>query len=191
VLGPDVGNGSPSQLATFRNNSGNLTFPLLQLCGDGVGDTNLVIPYNQRDNYVVINKQGIIRYHADDSWDYGNRYHVNELRAVIDSLVLNPADVDDPRALDFALSSTPSPFTNLTTIEFSNPGPAERHARVTVHDLAGRLIATLYDAPAARGVSRAVWNGRSETGAMMQPGLYLVRAEVGESRLTTRVFLVR
>lgn len=191
LLGPDVGNGSPAQLAAFRSNAGNLSFPLLQLCADGVSDTNLLVPYNQRDNYVVINKTGIIRYHADDFWDYGNRYHRDELRRTIDSLVTNTADVDDPRAHMFSLSAAPTPFRRLTTIEFSHPGPAAVNARITVHDLAGRTIATVWDGSTAPGVSRAVWDGRSETGAAMQPGLYLVRADVGRRRLTTRVCVIR
>lgn len=192
VLGPDVGNGTAAQLAQFRVSAGNLTFPLLQLCADGsfASDTNLLVPYNQRDNYVVINKAGIIRYHADDAWDYGNRYHVNELRGTIDSLVSNPAGVIDPRATTLFVSATPNPFRALTTIEFSNPFGAGTHARVAVHDLAGRRVITLYDADAPSGVTRLAWDGRSPSDQALSPGVYSVLVEIGAQRITRRLVLI-
>ena len=194
VLGPDVGNPStPSNLAAFRSQAGNPTFPLLLACADGsaLSDTNLLRPYNERDNYVVINKQGIIRYHADDAWDYGQRYHVNELRGTIDSLTTNPAGVDDPRAHDLFLSASPNPFRRNTTIEFSNPSRNGVHARVTVHDLAGRRVDTLWDAEAPAGVTSVWWEGRSRSGDLLEPGVYLIRAEIGNRLLTRRAVLVR
>src|SRR6185369_953637 len=76
VLGPDVmpSGTNGSTLQQFNVITGGLTFPLLRDCGDGsaLADTNLLRPYFQRENYVVINKQGIIRYHANDYYSYGN-----------------------------------------------------------------------------------------------------------------------
>ena len=194
VLGTDVFNSGTngSLLQQFRINAGNLTFPLLRDCGDGCpNDTCLTIPYNQRDNYVVINKQGIIRYHADDAWDYGNRYHVGELTGAIDSLVSGIASVGDPRARTFALTAAPSPFHRLTTIELSNPTSSATLARITVHDLAGRRVAVLWDALAAPGITRVSWEGRSSSGGALAPGVYLIRAEIAGRRLTRRVAMVR
>lgn len=193
VLGTDVfaSGTNGNLLQQFRITAGNLTFPLFRDCADGVLDSNLVFTYNQRDNYVVINKQGIIRYHADDAWDYGNRYHVNELRGTIDSLVSGIAGAGDPRARAFALTAAPSPFHRLTTVELSNPTPSPTHARISVHDLAGRRVAVLWDALAPPGITRVSWDGRSSSGLALAPGVYLIRAEIAGHRLTRRVAMVR
>ena len=76
VIGAELFNGSPANLQTFKNNTG-VTYPLLLLCSD------FSSLYGDRDNFVVIDPDGIVRYHAQDLWPYGNRYHVDELRAAV------------------------------------------------------------------------------------------------------------
>ncbi len=192
-MGADCFNGTSTQLNGFRTTTG-ATYPLL-LCGAcGTGDEILWSPtvYGDRDNWVVINKQGVIRYHAYDFYSYGNRYHLDELRGTIDSLVSSPVNVDEglaPRA--YMLDAAPNPFREQTTLEFTNPSATEAPARVTVHDIAGRLVASLWDAPAPRGRTTVSWDGRSNSGAAMGPGIYVVRAEVGRVRLTRRLVHIR
>src|SRR5262249_53910517 len=83
MLGPDVmvSGTNGSTLQQFNVIVGGLSFPLLRDCADGsaLAGSNLLKPYFMRENYVVINKQGIIRYHANDFWTYGNRYHPDEI----------------------------------------------------------------------------------------------------------------
>lgn len=194
VLGTDVypsGSGG-ANLQQFRIDAGNVTFPLLRDCADGslASDTNLVVPYNQRDNYVVINKVGIIRYHADDAWDYGNRYHVTELRGAIDSLVSSVVGVDAPPTSRLSLRVAPNPAPRGTTVELSNPFAPGTPARITVLDLAGRRVATLLNAGAAGGLTSVRWDGRDESGGVLPPGLYLIRAELGSTWLTRRLVVV-
>lgn len=193
VLGTDVfpSGTNGAFLQQFRINAGNLTFPLLRDCGDGsaTNDTNLVVPYNQRDNYVVINKTGIIRYHADDAWDYGNRYHVDELRGTIDSLTTNPADVEGAPSRAVSLLATPNPLQTRSTIAFSNPFASGTRAIVTVNDLAGRRLATLWNGAVSSGVTRVDWNARSDS-SPRAPGVYLVQAEIGGVRVTRRVVVI-
>jgi peroxiredoxin len=189
VLGPDVWNGTPPQLAQFKIQTG-ATYPLLQQAGMGAGNENLLTPYGEQDNYVIVNRQGVIRYHAVDLWPHGNRYHPNDLRACIDSLVPQTAGVGDAPA-GLALGAAPNPFAWSTTIELSHPGPASTHARVAVHDVTGRRVARLWDAPLAPGRTRIEWDGRADGGASMAAGVYLVSAEVGSARITRRVVRTR
>jgi hypothetical protein len=51
------------------------------------------------------------------------------------------------------------------------------HVRVTVHDVAGRLVALLSDRVLDTGVHRVRWNGRDDAGRGASTGVYLVRAE--------------
>src|SRR5207249_11546484 len=107
VLGPDLFDGTAAQLTQFRNSTG-ATFPLLLNGSSGTGNENLFTVYGDRDNYAVINKQGIVRYNAWDHWPYGNRYHLDELTGTIDSLVASPLAVGPAgMAHGFALMAAP------------------------------------------------------------------------------------
>jgi len=195
VLGTDVfpSGTNGSLLAQFRINAGNLTFPLLRDCGDGnfASDTNLVKPYNQRDNYVVIDADGVIRYHADDAWDYGDRYHVNELRSAINAALADLLPVPLETRERMTLEVSPNPFTRRLGITFAIPAPGTSPARFRVFDLAGREV-SCFDAPAGgSAATRIVWDARDASGAALAPGLYLLRLESSMGRLTRRIILAR
>jgi hypothetical protein len=193
VLGPDLWNGTAAQVENFKNTT-SATYPLLLNSGMGnPGNENLYVPYETWDNYAVINKQGVLRYLASKRWPHGSRYHLDEIRGCVDSLVSMPA-VDVGGGLTagrFTLNAAPNPFRAATAIELANPSTVALEGRVTVHDLAGRRIATPWSGMAAPGVTRLSWDGRGEAGARMGPGVYLIRAEVGGVRLTRRVVIVR
>lgn len=79
----------------------------------------------------------------------------------------------------------PSPGAGPITIAFTAP-PGGATADVTVHDLAGRRVRTL-----ARGVTvvnrgEAIWDGRDDDDRTVRPGVYIVRARVGQGRAAAR-----
>ena len=190
LLGVDMYNGTESQLRTFRSSTG-ATYPLLLLGASPTGG-NLLDDYGPNDNYVVINKQGICRLNTYPMWAHGSRYRLTEIRACVDSLVTTPADVPGARGPSaHTLRSAPNPFRTVMEIEFSNPGTIPRAARVTVHDLAGRLIATLWEGTAPGGLTRVEWDGRARGGIAVGPGVYVVRSEVGGVVLTRRVVRIQ
>lgn len=185
VLGADLWNGTPAQVQSFKNQTG-ATFPLL-LQGLSATGGNLGTLYGTYDNYVVISKQGIVRYHAALTWPHGNRYHLNEIRGAVDSLVSGTVGVGDgPLASEFALRASPSPFRGSTMIELAIPGAGTERARVAVHDVLGRRIATLWDGPAPGGRLSLEWNARGTDGALAA-GVYLVTADVGTRHLRRKV----
>jgi hypothetical protein len=182
VLAPDLFNGTSANVNQFRTTTG-ATFPLLLNGGAGAGAEDLFTTYGDRDNYAVINKQGIVRYHAYDLWPYGSRYHLSELRGCIDSLVSDVVGVgpeEPPRA--FALHVSPNPFRVATSIELVNPGETEAEARVEVFDLAGRRVSEPWRGEAFPGVTRVPWSGHE-----LAPGVYTVRARIGRVRLARRI----
>ncbi len=191
MLGPDLFNGTVAQLAQFGTSIG-ATFPLLLDGSLGAGDQDLLTVYGDREDYAVINKVGIVRYNAYDLWPYGDRFHLDELRATIDSLVSPPTAVDGaPTPRTFALTAAPNPFRGSVRLELSHPASAPAPASVVVYDLAGREIATLWRAALAQPTIEIQWDGTGRDGARAAPGLYLVRAEVGGVRLTRRILLAR
>jgi len=195
MLGPDVmASGADGyNLQVFRSLAGGLSFPLLRDCADGssVSDTNLIHPYVQRENYVVINKQGIVRYNAVDSWDFGERLHPSEILGTVDSLVIHNSGVGDARASGWALAASPNPARGPLVLELANPTAGSVRARVTVLDLSGRRIVELPETLAASGFTRVFWDGRGERGEKLPAGLYLVQAELGSVRLSHRVAITR
>ncbi|MEO5616616.1 MAG: redoxin domain-containing protein [Candidatus Eisenbacteria bacterium] len=186
VLGADSWNGTVNQVTNFRDETG-ASFPLL-LNGTLATGGNLDNLYGPFDNYIVISKQGIVRYHAANLWPHGNRQHINEIRGSVDSLVSSPLAVDETpgRGRDeVMLASSPNPFRSTMSIELSLPVPAAR-ARVALHDISGRRIATLHEGALRAGITRLEWNAAA-SGADMAPGIYLLAAELDGRRLQRRV----
>jgi len=69
----------------------------------------------------------------------------------------------------------PNPFARVTEIAFSLPDPAA--ATLTVHDLAGRRIATIGSGTFAAGRQVLTWNGRDAEGRLLPAGVYWVRLD--------------
>src|SRR5678816_632360 len=84
-IGADVLNGTTAQLSSFRDIIG-ATFPLLLNAATASGG-NIQNLYGGRDDYVVISKQGLVRYHASLNWPFGGRYRRDEIRGAVDTLV--------------------------------------------------------------------------------------------------------
>jgi hypothetical protein len=49
---------------------------------------------------------------------------------------------------------------------------------VTVHDIGGRKVATVWEGAIPAGVARFPWSRTDAAGASLPPGIYLVRARV-------------
>ncbi len=83
----------------------------------------------------------------------------------------------------------PNPFNPSTAIAFSLP--SAQRVRVTVHDLEGKLVATLLDEPRAAGPHNVVWDGRDGAGRTSASGTYVFRIEAGGETATRRAMLVK
>lgn len=188
VLGVDIWNGTAAQVNSYKSQTG-ATFPLM-LNGATATGGNVESLYGTYDNYVVLNKQGIVRYHAALTWPHGNRFHLNEIRGAVDSLIAGTVGVPPGAASGVALAASPNPTRGPASISLSLPRGAEA-ARVSVHDLAGRSLAVLHEGALAAGVHTLSWDGRDARGLAAPAGLYLVRAHTGAETLTRRLAVVR
>jgi hypothetical protein len=107
-------------------------------------------------------------------------------------LVLGSATgVDDgpPSPLLSMDAACPNPFNPRTTIRFELP--AARQARLTIHDLRGRVVATLVDGFAPSGRHEVTWTGRDDGCRDLPSGVYLSRLEAGRRIVHGRMTLVR
>jgi len=189
LLAGDLFDGTAAPVQQFKDQVG-ATFPFLLKCGFSTSE-NFYTVYGDRDSYCVINKQGIVRYNAYDHWPYGNRFHLDELRGCIDSLLTVTTGVGDgpgPRAFDVV--PEPNPSRGDVAFAIANPSGRTLPAKVEVCDLAGRTVAVVLDGTVPGGTTRATWSGRTDRGPVAA-GLYFVRARIGDRTVVRRLARVR
>lgn len=190
MLGCEVFDGSAAQVQTYVNTTGS-TFPFLLRCQNGPPAGNFVTWYGNRDNFVVINKQGIVRYRAAQTHPYSDGFHLNEIRGCVDSLVSLPgAGAGGPVPLALSLAASPNPCRAQADVTLALPRE-EPNVRVLVLDPAGRRVQVLWDAPGTAGVRRLIWDTRDADGRAVAPGVYLMTAEAGGRSVTTRIVVAR
>jgi hypothetical protein len=119
--------------------------------------------------------------------------HFNGFRTLQDTtmeLVMgyNPtAGADGPRGATLALAEPwPNPTHGAITTAISTPAPSD--VTLTVLDLAGRRVATLF-AGRVLGRHTVAWDARDARGVQVPAGLYLLRLTDGRTVQTRRVSL--
>ncbi len=85
---------------------------------------------------------------------------------------------------------TPNPATTRASIGYALPG-GWRSARLSVHDVAGRLVRRLDPATGAQGLVAVDWDGTAGSGKRVASGVYFVRLEVDGAVATQRLVLLR
>jgi uncharacterized repeat protein (TIGR01451 family) len=83
----------------------------------------------------------------------------------------------------------PNPFRALTRLAYELPSPAA--VRLTIHDPAGRVVATLVDRTEPAGAHEVAWDGRDGSGRFVAGGVYFGRLESAGQVRTTKLHLVR
>ena len=189
VVGVDEWEGTTVDLRGFKNQTG-ANYPLL-LNGSAPAGGNFATLYGTYDNYVVVNKQGIVRYHAALAWPHGDRYHLNEIRGCVDTLVSAVVGVEPGSApLSFRLATAPNPARGATTVELAIPAGEVSPATVAVHDVSGRRVATVWEGAIPAGVTRFPWSQVDASGQPLPPGVYLVSARIGSRHLVHRAVVL-
>ncbi|MBZ0267783.1 S8 family serine peptidase [bacterium] len=84
-----------------------------------------------------------------------------------------------------------NPFSERLGIRFTIAGDATGPARLTIHDVNGRLVRRLWEGSARNGDFVADWSGRDEQGRRVAPGAYFVRLVAGDDMRSAKAVLVR
>ena len=79
-------------------------------------------------------------------------------------------------------SIDPSPFVLIPSrgeaLQYSYSFPSNSRAIVSVYDLSGRFITTLFDKyHESPGTRESIWNGRDHLGQILNPGTYIMQIE--------------
>ncbi|MCK4414800.1 MAG: T9SS type A sorting domain-containing protein [Candidatus Eisenbacteria sp.] len=92
--------------------------------------------------------------------------------------------------LSYRLSAGfPNPFAGETRIRYALP--REEPVRLTVHDVAGRLVRVLFDGTQPAGVHDVTWDGSAEYGERVSSGIYYVRYRAGLRELRRQLLLLQ
>jgi len=98
----------------------------------------------------------------------------------VHGLILHPTSVAENGDDDIwagvvpRLAAAPNPFTRVTSIALTLPRASD--VRVTVHDLAGRVVREITDLHLDAGVHTFEWDGRNHEGLPVATGVYFCRA---------------
>jgi hypothetical protein len=84
---------------------------------------------------------------------------------------------------------SPNPFTEATLIRFDLPLQGE--ARLSIHDVQGRLVRELVSDVRPPGAYSVAWDGRDFSGAEVPGGIYFVHLESGGKVATGKVVVAR
>lgn len=87
------------------------------------------------------------------------------------------------------LTVSPNPSSGVTRVAFRVPhdGPVA----LTVHDAAGRRIATLLNGERTVGPGGAIWAGLDDSGRPVPAGVYFLRLRAGDAAETRKVVRIR
>jgi len=87
------------------------------------------------------------------------------------------------------LANHPNPFNSSTAVSYRLPQSG--YTRITILDLQGRHVHTLWQGWQAHGDYNWLWNGRTDSGVPVGTGLYLVRLQSEAGEVWLKMSLVR
>ena len=101
-------------------------------------------------------------------------------------------DVDPgPRVPATLQLDAPTPNPGRDAIRFRFALPSAGPARLTVHDVQGRLVSSLASGVQPAGWHALTWNGRQGRGPRLAAGVYVVRLETSGDTRVRKLVLVR
>ncbi len=91
----------------------------------------------------------------------------------------------------FLGQNSPNPFNPSTKISWGIPAGYQGKVRITIHDMRGRLVRTLYTGLAEAGTFTVSWNGQDKAGRPVSSGIYIVRLETAVYQAAKRMLLLK
>jgi hypothetical protein len=98
------------------------------------------------------------------------------------------------------ITGSPNPFHDQVTIDYEIPrrvidetgaehvlDGSVQQTSVKIYNVAGRLVATLFDEPRTPGKYRVGWSGRGDDGSTLASGVYYVKLQIGKRSVTMRM----
>ena len=80
---------------------------------------------------------------------------------------------------------------NYLSTQLHFVAPRDARARLDIHDVQGRMVATLLDDHVRAGLRSVEWKGMDNTGRSVASGVYLARLRIGQEVRTQRIVRLR
>lgn len=127
---------------------------------------------------------------ADGDLDVAATAKDDDKLVVLRNLTASPTSIPSGGVANAFALALPRPNPGRTpTIAFHLSRPV--HVRLSVYDLAGRLVSRLVDAPRPAGEHSILWLGTGENGERASSGVYTVRLEAEAFRDQRKIVLTR
>lgn len=110
-------------------------------------------------------------YQDDDRGDQSGSVYVFDVNGPIG--VAPTSSAGDPRDAVWLSRPAANPMRRVTEFAFGTPTPGD--VRLTIHDLGGRLMRTVWVGPAAAGRHRVIWDGLDDASLPVGSGVFFVR----------------
>jgi hypothetical protein len=83
----------------------------------------------------------------------------------------------------------PNPFNPETRINYSIPEPA--YVKLSIYDINGILVRTLYEGNQSAGRYQTVWDGENSSGMKVGSGVYFYRIQANSFVQTRKMILLK
>jgi hypothetical protein len=117
---------------------------------------------------------------VDGTSDYYGPVQSATASAVLSQVIPNKFELEQ---------NYPNPFNPSTTIKYALPEPTA--VTITIYDVKGRAVKTLYDAVQTAGRHTLVWDATNEYGESVPSGLYLYRMQTAQFTKMSRMTLLK
>lgn len=129
----------------------------------------------------------------DDLRIYSRALTLSEIQSVMQTPVGSPVtEVPEPppgpAGGSWVESVSPNPTSGRVSVTYRLGRAGE--ARVSVYDVAGRLVAQSLASSQGAGRQQAMWNGRTASGTRAVPGVYFLRVTLNGAKIGTRRVVV-
>ena len=137
-------------------------------------EVNIDIPWNGMSHLIQYNPQGdkILDTLVPTMGNFTDTLFRGELVLLIDSLVLDVKEI----SLSNQLTNYPNPFNSETNIRFELSEPAI--VKLSVYNVNGSLICTLFDGYKNKGKHNIRWDGRDINKNTLGRGIYLCKLQI-------------
>jgi hypothetical protein len=123
------------------------------------------------------------------TWETPGTFFVDLIRTEVAEGPVGVAPGTGPGGFRALGQNRPNPMGPLTTIAYrlARDGPVT----LTIHDAAGRFVATLHRGTQEAGPHRVHWDGRDVVGRSVPSGVYFYRLETSEGIESRKLLLAR
>ncbi len=107
-----------------------------------------------------------------------------------------PVGVEEQKAPTLSINlfqNYPNPFTQKTEIRFTYPISVSGHesrTRITIYDLAGRLVKSFPIHDSQFTIHKVTWDGKNDLGENVKSGIYFYKLKVGDKFSQTKKLLL-